>query len=137
MQTIGSRLDAHRGIGPGFDFLRTGLACGIVAWHVNAVVWGDLSQDARPYVWLVGYFLLASFFSLSGFLIAGQQMVVALLPSLKSWPLQFLLVLPLIMVFAAFSWHFVERPILQLRRRFSFVARVRLAETGSDGGSAS
>lgn len=33
-----------------------------------------------------------------------------------------------ILLFAAFSWHAIERPILQLRKKFSFVARQRLAE---------
>ena len=55
----------------------------------------------------------------------------------KSWP--FLLVASLvpIMLFAAFSWHFIERPILQMRKKFSFVARQRLAETESEPSSAS
>jgi peptidoglycan/LPS O-acetylase OafA/YrhL len=34
----------------------------------------------------------------------------------------------LISLFAAFSWHCIERPILQLRKKFSFVARQRLEE---------
>ena len=33
-----------------------------------------------------------------------------------------------ITLFAAFSWHTIEKPILRLRRKFSFVARQRLAE---------
>lgn len=46
----------------------------------------------------------------------------------KNWP--FLLVASLIsiLLFAAFSWHLIERPILQLRKKFSFVARQRLAD---------
>ena len=50
----------------------------------------------------------------------------------KSWP--FLLVVSLvpILLFAAFSWHAIERPILQMRKKFSFVARQRLAEVDTD-----
>ena len=32
----------------------------------------------------------------------------------------------LITAFAAFSWHCIEKPVLKLRRHFSFVARQRL-----------
>jgi peptidoglycan/LPS O-acetylase OafA/YrhL len=35
---------------------------------------------------------------------------------------------PTIMLFAAFSWHAIEKPILRLRKKFSFVARQRLAQ---------
>lgn len=49
----------------------------------------------------------------------------------KNWV--FLLVASLIpiTIFAAISWHFIEKPILQLRKKFSFVARQRLAEDGT------
>ena len=40
----------------------------------------------------------------------------------------FLLVVPMIMLFAAFSWHFIEKPILKMRKKFSFVAQVRLSK---------
>jgi peptidoglycan/LPS O-acetylase OafA/YrhL len=58
-----------------------------------------------------------------------QQMVVAALPDVKSVPLHFILALPLITLFSAFSWHYIEKPILTLRKKFSFVARVRLEES--------
>lgn len=72
MDTIGSKLQARRGIAPGFDFLRIFLASGVVAWHVPAIVKGDVSWGSTPIVWLLGYSILAAFFSLSGFLIAGS-----------------------------------------------------------------
>jgi peptidoglycan/LPS O-acetylase OafA/YrhL len=37
--------------------------------------------------------------------------------------------LPVVFLVACGSWHFVEKPILSLRKRFSFVARVRGVET--------
>jgi peptidoglycan/LPS O-acetylase OafA/YrhL len=55
-----------------------------------------------------------------------QQVSVAVLPENTSLFVHFLLVIPFITLFAAFSWHFIERPILKIRKKFSFVARVRL-----------
>jgi peptidoglycan/LPS O-acetylase OafA/YrhL len=78
METIGSRLANNKGIAPGFDFLRIALACSVVAWHVNAIVTGDLSQRDTAFVWMFGYFILASFFSLSGFLITGSAQRLSL-----------------------------------------------------------
>jgi peptidoglycan/LPS O-acetylase OafA/YrhL len=53
-----------------------------------------------------------------------QQLVIWLLPSAS--PLVTLpLALLLITAFAMVSWHVVEKPVLALRRRFSFVARAR------------
>lgn len=46
----------------------------------------------------------------------------------KSWPFLLAASLVPILLFAAFSWHLIERPILQMRKKFSFVARQRLAE---------
>ena len=37
-----------------------------------------------------------------------------------------------ITLFAMFSWHAIEKPILRLRKKFSFVARQRLAEAAPD-----
>lgn len=54
-----------------------------------------------------------------------QQAVYSLTPSITSPWLQFLLALPPIVLFAVFSWHCIEKPILAQRRRFSFVAKVR------------
>lgn len=78
MESIGQRLDHHKGIGPGFDFLRIGLACSVVAWHVNAITTGDLSYGRQPFLWTINYFILASFFALSGFLIAGSALRLSL-----------------------------------------------------------
>ncbi len=78
METIGQRLDGRSGIAPGFDFMRIFLACAVVAWHVNAIVTGDLSYNQAPYIWVFGYFILAAFFSLSGFLIAGSALRLSL-----------------------------------------------------------
>ena len=44
---------------------------------------------------------------------------------------QVLMALPCIVLFAMVSWHLIERQILSLRRRFSFVAAHRL-QAGSE-----
>lgn len=54
-----------------------------------------------------------------------QQVVRVWLPHASLF-VQFAVALLLITAFAAFSWHWIEKPILKLRRHFSFVARKRL-----------
>lgn len=53
-----------------------------------------------------------------------QQSLRAAVPSLSPWA-HAILALPLIVLVAALSWHLIEKPILGMRKRFSFVARVR------------
>jgi peptidoglycan/LPS O-acetylase OafA/YrhL len=55
-----------------------------------------------------------------------QQAVWSLFPTLPAFA-QFVGSLTLVTLFAACSWHAIEKPILRLRRRFSFVARERLS----------
>ncbi|MES2491772.1 MAG: hypothetical protein V4579_00660 [Pseudomonadota bacterium] len=52
------------------------------------------------------------------------------------WVFLFVVSLGPILLFAAAFWHLVERPILQLRPKFSFVARQRLAEEAADADAA-
>jgi peptidoglycan/LPS O-acetylase OafA/YrhL len=59
-----------------------------------------------------------------------QQALVALVP-VRNTTQQVLMALPCIVLFAMVSWHLIERPILSLRRRFSFVAAHRL-QAGSE-----
>jgi peptidoglycan/LPS O-acetylase OafA/YrhL len=58
-----------------------------------------------------------------------QQAVRAAFPKLNAPWENFLVSMPLIVVFAAFSWHIVEEPILKMRKKFSFIARQRGLET--------
>lgn len=70
METIGSKLDKNRGIGPGFDFLRIALAVSVVCWHAPAITTGN---NDTPYgLWIFGYAIIYAFFALSGFLIAAS-----------------------------------------------------------------
>lgn len=56
-----------------------------------------------------------------------EQAVKALAPQLASPALLSLIALPPIFLFAAASWHCVERPVLRLRKSFSLAARARWA----------
>jgi peptidoglycan/LPS O-acetylase OafA/YrhL len=54
-----------------------------------------------------------------------QQAVRAVVPTMTDGFLHLIVSVPLITLFAMFSWHVVERPVLKARKRFSFVARAR------------
>jgi hypothetical protein len=53
-----------------------------------------------------------------------QQMLFSFFPAISASGL-FLLSMPTCSAVAAFSWHVVEKPVLRLRKKFSFVARAR------------
>jgi peptidoglycan/LPS O-acetylase OafA/YrhL len=52
-----------------------------------------------------------------------QQTIVHFFPAWKSVPLFMVASVVCASIFAAFSWHVVERPILRLRRRFTFAQK--------------
>ncbi|HEY0311711.1 MAG TPA: acyltransferase [Allosphingosinicella sp.] len=75
--TIGSRLDAFKGLAPGSDFLRLALAIGVVLWHEREIMFGR--PDARNVVIsLLGPTILPMFFALSGFLICASAQRLSL-----------------------------------------------------------
>ena len=59
-----------------------------------------------------------------------QQVTVDLFPSIQHGYVLFALSFPVIVLFSIFSWHVIEKPVLRLRKQFSFVSRVRLADEG-------
>lgn len=61
-----------------------------------------------------------------------QQLVYQFCPDVRSVAGHFALSAPPIVLFAACSWHLVEYPILKMRKRFSFVARQRIAQSAPD-----
>ncbi|WP_158553204.1 MULTISPECIES: acyltransferase family protein [Mesorhizobium] len=77
MRTIGSVLDASRGLGAGFDFVRLALATSILAFH-SIVVVGRLDLIEQTPLWLTVYGLVPMFFALSGFLISGSALRLSL-----------------------------------------------------------
>jgi peptidoglycan/LPS O-acetylase OafA/YrhL len=52
------------------------------------------------------------------------QAIVAVVPGIRPWQL-FAVGLPLMTAVASLSWHFIEKPVLAMRKKFSFVARER------------
>ena len=102
MVTIGEKLAARSGIGPGFDVLRLTLAVGIVAWHTDALLSGEGTLDHGWLVWFPGYAILTMFFALSGFLIAGSAGRLSLGDFLINRGLRIVPALTIEVVFSAF-----------------------------------
>ena len=78
MQTIGSRLEASRGLGQGFDFLRVALAFGVVTFHTPPISSASHALEDLRFWWFGNYSIIAIFFALSGFLIAGSALRLGL-----------------------------------------------------------
>ena len=89
--TLQDALDKHKGIGPGFHFLRHFLSVSIILWHCRQVVYWTHSAEllaahgkintglSRPLEWNLEdmarpgvHALVGTFFALSGFLVAGS-----------------------------------------------------------------
>jgi peptidoglycan/LPS O-acetylase OafA/YrhL len=66
---------------------------------------------------------------LYGFPVMQAVRAVAPEPIAANPWLLFAVSLPVMTLFAIFSWHAIEKPILRLRKKFSFVARQRLIDT--------
>jgi peptidoglycan/LPS O-acetylase OafA/YrhL len=74
MRSLQTQLDFGRSRPTGFDYLRLFLAISVIVWHSVLVCYGP---DAELYFWTgpprpLIYFILPSFFALSGFLVAGS-----------------------------------------------------------------
>ena len=76
MKTFDAVLQQHKGLGPGFDFLRIGLAVSIVAFHAFILA-GNPGIRSTPF-WFAEYAQVPMFFALSGFLVAGSAMRLSL-----------------------------------------------------------
>ena len=76
--TFASRLDAFRGVGPGYDQIRLVLSVAILLWHSFLVSYGQnwaLTFWASPFSAVLAV-LLPMFFGLSGFLVMGSALRV-------------------------------------------------------------
>lgn len=71
MESIGTALAKHKGLGPGFDLLRIGLAISVL-WYHSFVITGIMDQLSNSVLWFYVYSVMPMFFALSGFLIAGS-----------------------------------------------------------------
>jgi peptidoglycan/LPS O-acetylase OafA/YrhL len=72
--SLGQRLSDLKGIGPGFDHLRVGLALSILTWHSFSISYGQAYGRTLPIfpVPVLLAALLPMFFGLSGFLVMGS-----------------------------------------------------------------
>lgn len=75
MKTVGSVLDANRGVGPGFGLLRLILAVSVIFVHCSLVDGGANAEAWWPYGarWGLANMAVPAFFVLSGFLVAGSM----------------------------------------------------------------
>lgn len=71
METVRSRSLRHKGITSGFDYMRLGLALGIIAFHSVGVCYGSDTLLWERYRSIFGS-LLPMFFALSGYLVTGS-----------------------------------------------------------------
>lgn len=74
MLSVGMKLDASKGIGPGFDFLRVFLALSVLCAHSVLISEGERNQFDFPPMSLIHWTILPLFFALSGFLITGSAL---------------------------------------------------------------
>jgi len=79
MVTFGSRLADHKGIGPGFDAMRVGLALSVLFIHTGLMRVATPEMQLEPIFpyaplarWAFDFVPLPMFFALSGFLVAGS-----------------------------------------------------------------
>lgn len=101
MKTIGSVLDEHRGIGPGFDFLRIFLAIMVLFTHSFLIAEGEKFQFSKPGITVLQAAILPMFFALSGFLITGSAMRLRLKDFLLNRGIRIVPALSVDIVFAA------------------------------------
>ncbi|MBF2715530.1 acyltransferase family protein [Agrobacterium vitis] len=101
MKSIGSVLDEHRGIGPGFDFLRIFLAVMVLLDHSFLIAEGEKYQFSQPGITVLQAAILPMFFALSGFLITGSAIRLRLKDFLLNRGIRIVPALAVDIVFAA------------------------------------
>ncbi len=79
MTSFGTKLTAYKGIGPGFDFARIGLALSVLFIHCSLLGLGGPDAASQPLFpgspmarWAFDAWPLPMFFALSGFLVAAS-----------------------------------------------------------------
>ena len=78
MRTIGSIMEENNGIGPGFDFLRVGLAFAVVLRHCFPLTYGNSEAASSGFLWTATMAIIPIFFILSGFLVTGSALRLSL-----------------------------------------------------------
>lgn len=100
MKTIGEALDANKGVGPGFDFMRLFLAFAVIAWHSVPITQGSAEALKTEPWWILVYAVVPVFFALSGFLVTGSALRLSVGPFVASRALR---ILPALFVDTAIS----------------------------------
>ncbi|HWJ75769.1 MAG TPA: acyltransferase [Kaistia sp.] len=103
MKSIGSVLDANRGIGPGFNLLRLILALTVVFIHCSLIDNGAAADQFWPYGarWALNNVPVPMFFVVSGFLVAASVERLSLDQFLVNRLLRILPALVLVVALAA------------------------------------
>lgn len=100
MKSIGEALDANKGVGPGFDFMRLFLAFSVIAWHSVPITQGTADALKTEPWWILVYAVVPVFFALSGFLVTGSALRLRTGPFIASRALR---ILPALFVDTAIS----------------------------------
>lgn len=121
-RTFGTALDANKGFGPGFDFMRVALAVTVLAWHCVQVAEGTLARPQATPFWFIDYSILPMFFGLSGFLVAGSGQRLSLENFMINRGLRILPALAVEVLFSAFVLGaiFTTLPLTEYFTRFQF-----------------
>lgn len=77
MRSIGSIMDENKGIGPGFDMLRVGLALAVILRHCFPISYG-MEAVIGGIGWGAAMAIVPMFFILSGFLVTGSALRLTL-----------------------------------------------------------
>ena len=102
---------------PGFPTVAMYFAAALLAYVTAAI--GLMRLPRLPFFWRGDYSYGIYIF---GFPI--QQTVAQFLPGQREWWSNFAIALPLTLGCAVLSWHYVEKPVLGLRKRFAGLAVV-------------
>ena len=145
-ETLGQRLEARKGIGPGFDHLRIGLALTILFWHCFVLAYGPVLATNPTYVHRLTIIrpavscILPLFFALSGFLVIGSALrindlrtfvtfrLLRILPALATEITLSALILGTVMTTLPFRQYFLDRRFFEYFG--SLLGRVRFVLPG-------
>jgi len=78
MRSLGDQLRAYQGFGPGFNFARIALAYSVLVWHAVSIADNGAEQALQTALWPFVFAILPMFFALSGFLVTGSALRLAL-----------------------------------------------------------
>lgn len=102
MNSVGAKLSAHDGVGPGFDLLRLSLASGVVLWHSFPLTIGSPRLIEETPFWFLVSAMVPMFFALSGFLVTASAERTSIVPFILNRGARIFPALVTVILFAAF-----------------------------------